>query len=91
MRLEHGGEGASKNRYGDRVRKLRAEIDRYLKESSRSPEQYYRECFGFFINSEVFENEMTYIRVEFEALAKDAARGIYTAEEIEQMEAEFVE
>jgi hypothetical protein len=93
MRLEREGEGASKNRYGDRVRELRAEIDKNLKDLSRSPEQYYCECFSFFTSSEIFGNEMAYIRMEFEAFAKDAARGIYTTEEIkqiEQMEADFV-
>lgn len=81
-------------KYSKKMQELRAEIDRCIKDFTRSPEQYFNVYNPHYVNAEIFDNEIAIIRIEFRALDRDIAVGIYTKEEIEQikqMEAEFVE
>jgi hypothetical protein len=81
-------------KYSKKMQELRAEIDRHIKDFTRSPAQYYNVYSPRYVNAEIFDNEMAIIRIEFGTLDRDIAAGIYTQEEIEQikrMEAEFVE
>jgi len=80
----------SKEKQNDVLQQIRADIDITIKDFTRNPYQYLSEYNCRYTNQEIFDNEISLIKTEFDYIYKHLAEYNCDVTELKKLEAEFI-